>query len=191
MKKTLLVFMCMIATMTYAQELQVQVGENLNKFVVEHTEANDQHMLYGYAELSVGEINSTYVQAIYEYSFAVVSLHAEYRSILSEGGKWMNTYIAGITFSLLSNESYHISLSPLYRYDERSMWQATSVYGANYKCLTFDGYFDLFGDKDIYAFSENKIKYNFGKIFVGANFEYSLNISESKLTPYIMLGFKF
>lgn len=191
MKKILVVFMCMVAIIAKAQEIQVQVGEDLNKFIIEHTEVKNCQTLYGYAELTIGGTNYTYVQAFYEYSFSFVSLHAEYRGFLIEGSNCMNTYIAGFTLPLLSSHKYYASFSPLYRYDERSMWQATAVYSVIYKRISLDGYFDLYGDKSVYAFSENKIKFLFDKMFVGLNLEYSAYYPYSKLTPYAMIGFKF
>lgn len=171
-----------------AQELQFQTSEKQFKIVSEYMQSKEKHTWYSYAEICSSADISTYMQTFYEHSLGTVSIHAEYRGFLYAGDKWQNSFIAGISFNILACDNAYINLAPLYRYESKNMWQATATYGANYKNITFDGYFDLYGDDKINGFSENKVKIHFDKYFIGTNIEYFLLERYSKVTPYIMFG---
>lgn len=190
MKQLFFIISFFFATTLYAQEIQIQASKQQQKFVAEHIETIDKHTLYGYGEIAINNAESAYMQTFYEYNMGLVSLHGEYRSFLYQGYSWQNSFFAGISLSLVSNNRCYFNIAPLYRYENKSMWQATATYGCNYKRITFDGYFDFYGDKNINAFSENKIKLSIGRFFVGTNIEFILSNSYSKVNPYFMIGIK-
>lgn len=176
------------AGLVNAQQIQIQTSENLHKFVTEYMQNEEKNTFYVYGEVGVSESISTYMQTFHEYNLGIVNTHIEYRSMLYQGEKWNNVLIVGFSFPLIGDDNYYINISPLYRYDKVSQWQTTATYGFIFKRLTFDGYFDFYGDKKIYAFSENKIKLYFERCFIGVNLEYSLYDRISKFTPYVMIG---
>lgn len=191
MKKIIFTFLMLYACIVNAQEIQIQTSRNLHKLVTEYMQYEEKSTFYFYGEVGVSESISTYIQTFHEYNLGIVNTHAEYRSMLHQGEKWNNVLIAGFSFPLISDDNYYINIAPLYRYDKVNQWQATATYSFIFKRLTFDGYFDFYGDKKIYAFSENKFKLHFNKYFIGANIEYYLESSYSSITPYIMLGISF
>lgn len=188
MKKILFLTFFLYATSISAQEIQLQVSTNKTKVAAEHLHTIKRHTMYQYGEVSIDDVLSTYLQTFYEYSLGRVSLHCEYRSFFVQRDKWVNSFIAGLSFSVLARDNYYISISPLYRYENANMWQLSAVYGYRYKNFTFNGYFDLYGQNYAYAFSENKIKLYFERCFIGVNLEYSLYDRISKFTPYVMIG---
>lgn len=191
MKKIIFIFLMLYACIVNGQEIQIQTSKNLNKLVTEYMQYDEKNIFYFYEEVSIGKSIATYIQAFHEYSFGIVSTHAEFRSVLSQGAPWNNIFIAGFSFPIISNDKYYINIAPLYRYDRTSQWQATATYGFIFKRLTFDGYFDFYGDDKIYGFSENKFKLHFDKYFIGTNIEYFLESTYSSITPYIMIGISF
>jgi hypothetical protein len=191
MKKIILSILMVNVLVVNAQEIQIQTSKNTHKFVTEYIGAYKNNTFYAYGELTISEYISTYIQTFHEYNLGFVNTHVEYRSMLCQRSEWNNIYIAGLSFPICSDDKYHLTLSPLYRYDDVNQWQATAIYGFSFNRLTFEGYFDLYGDKHIYAFSENKFKLYFEKYFVGTNIEYYLESSYSKVTPYVMVGIKF
>lgn len=193
MKKALLFFfVCLCSTYVYSQELQIQSSAKAQKIAFEYSTTTQRHSFYGYAETLINNGVSGYIQTFYEYNLIKgVSLHAEYRALSMLNSKTLNTYIAGVSFNVISRDNVYLSISPLYRYEETHQWQVSFIYGASYKRLSFDGYFDLYGDNDIYSFSENKVKFHFDRYFVGANLEYMLINSTSSLNAYLLLGVKF
>lgn len=184
-------FLLILAQNSFAQELQFQISKNSCKIALENTQFYKNNMFYAYSELSVSNSTYAYIQTFYEYSFGFLSPHIEYRSMYSLGSDWINTLIAGVSIPILNKEDYLLSVSALYRLEVVSMWQVSAVYSFNYKNISFSGYFDLYGDRSINAFSENKLKIYMGDIFLGANAEYSLYSNNSIITPYVMIGYKF
>lgn len=190
MKKVFFILLLFCATTVSAQEIQIQNTKKQNKIVVENSNATNNQMLYVYNEISVSNTISTYTQVIYENSFGRIALHGEYRSFIQAMNDWQNTYICGLSFNVIAHDNFYLNLAPLYRYEKNSMWQATATYGFSYRILSFDGYFDYYGDKIACAFSENKLKLHFNKLFIGINVEYSSFNTQDKVTPYIMFGIK-
>lgn len=192
MKRFTLLFVVFICCLTAkTQEIQVQVSEKSSKYIFEQTQLMDKHFLYGYAELLLNDASSTYVQVFHEYELKKkTKLHIEYRSFLLDGEKWQNTYLVGLSLNMIRNNILYIDFSPLYRFENKHLWQTTFTYGVSYKNITFDGYFDLYGSKKADAFSENKLKIHIDKFILGVNLEYSLYESVGKMTPYVMLGIK-
>lgn len=193
MKKTLLTFLvCLCSIYAHSQELQIQSSAKAQKLAFEYLTKTKRHYFYGYAETLINNSVSGYIQTFYEYNLTkLVSLHAEYRALSILNSKTLNTYIAGVSFNVLSRDNVYLSIAPLYRYEETHQWQMSFIYGASYKRLSFDGYFDLYGDNDIYSFSENKVKFHFDRYFVGANLEYMLINGTSSLNAYLLLGVSF
>lgn len=183
--------MLLCAQGSIAQELQYQVSKNAYKLNAEKTAVWNNHLLYAYSELAMYDTFSSYTQIFYEYKFKPTSIHLEYRSFMSQGSKSENSFLLGVSQSVVSNDNVYLSIAPLYRYEKKHMWQLSAVYGCSYKNLAFDGYFDFYGDNKLYAFSENKLKVYISDTFVGINVEYSLMDEISRITPYIMIGFRF
>lgn len=193
MKKILLILiMASCALCAHGQEFQIQSSAKAQKLAFEYLTAIQRHTFYGYAEVLINDSASSYIQTFYEYNLIKpVSVHAEYRALSMLDSSTLNTFISGVSFNVLSRDYIYLSIAPLYRYEERHQWQMSFIYGASYKQLSFDGYFDLYGDKSIYAFSENKIKFHFDRYFVGVNIEYMLINDTSLLNPYLLFGVKF
>lgn len=193
MKKILLTLIIVShALCAYGQELQIQSSAKAQKLAFEYLTTMQRHSFYGYAEVLINDSASSYVQTFYEYNLVgPLSVHAEYRGLSLFNSTTVNTFIAGMSFNVLSRDNIYLSIAPLYRYEERHQWQASFIYGASLRRVSFDGYFDLYGDRNVYAFSENKIKIYFDRYFVGINLEYMLMNDISSLTPYLLLGVKF
>lgn len=192
MKKIILVLLALLPTLVFAQEIQFQASKNTSKIAIENLEVIDRYTIYAYGESSISDITSTYMQVFFQYRMIEhLGLHVEYRAFLPQGEKISNTFFCGLSIPIVERDWIYFSVTPLYRYDCKHQWQASFTYGANYKNLTFDGYFDLYGDRDMFAFSENKIKIHFNELFFGANIEFMMLNKWSKATPYIMIGLKF
>lgn len=193
MKKILLTLIIVsYALCAYSQELQIQSSAKAQKLAFEYLTTIQRHSFYGYAEVLINDSASSYVQTFYEYNLiGLLSAHAEYRGLSMLDSTTTNTFIAGVSFNVLSRDNIYLSIAPLYRYEEQHQWQASFIYSASLKRLSFDGYFDLYGDRGIYAFSENKLKFYFDRYFVGINLEYMIMNKTSSLNPYLLFGVKF
>lgn len=192
MKKIFIIILLLCAKVATAQELQFMTSTNTHRVAFEYMNTIKNHTIYGYSEVGINDSVYSYTQIYYEYSIVkYLSIHAEYRNMLFNSSRWQNTFIVGCSVPVLGHKYGYISLCPLYRYDRAHMWQATAAYGFNYKFITFDGYFDLYGDRRVNAYSENKLKFHIDRFFVGVNIEYSLSPSHSLVTPYILVGVKF
>lgn len=188
MKKLIVIISLLSTTLLSAQEIQLQASKLNQKLAVEHIDNINKHTLFVYGEWAIGESPTTYIQTFYEYKINHFSVHAEFRSVFTQKSKWSNTYICGLSLPTLGNDAGYINISPLYRYDNAHMWQATATYGYYYKMFSFDGYFDLYGDKRVFGFSENKIKIHLADCFLGVNIEYCLAPRYYHVIPYLMIG---
>jgi hypothetical protein len=144
-----------------------------------------------YGELYDGVDNWLYSQLFYEYNIVgMLSSHIEYRNIIYEKSVLQHIFMAGLSLSLYNNDYCYFGLSALYRYENAHLWHFSPIYGASYKIITFDGYMDFYGNRNLCIFSENKLKLHFNKVFIGCNLEFIFADNASYLTPYIMFGLK-
>lgn len=190
MKKFFLFTFILLASRVTAQEIQIQSNLNAHKFVVENISSTEKHTFYAYGEIAFSNSFSTYLQTFYEYNLGAVSPHIEYRSLLFQDADVSNSLLLGASVKLFERDTFYVSIAPLYRYEKMHMWQGSLIYGVYFNKLTIEGYFDAYGQNNVNAFSENKLKYNIGNCFVGFNIEYSLFDGHHKLTPYVMFGVK-
>ena len=191
MKKIFIIILLLFTKVATAQELQFMTSLKSHRLAVEHSAYVKNHTAYLYSEIGFSDAFSTYTQLFYEYNIVKhFSVHAEYRNMFFQNYGMQNTFLVGLASPFACDYGY-FSIAPLYRYDSAHMWQFSAVYGFNYKFITFDGYFDLYGHSKVFAYSENKLKFHFEKLFVGVNIEYSLAYAKSIVTPYVLVGIKF
>lgn len=191
MKKLFLIVLFLLCVKaTHAQEIAFQTNLNTSRINIEHIDNIGKHNLYVYGELAHNKAWMSYIQLFYEYEcFKKLYTHIEFRNI-DEKEMSIQSYIAGATYNVFSNDYSYINVSALYRYETAHMWQTSAVYGVSYKALSFSGYCDVYGVNFVNIYSENKIKVNLNKAFVGVNIEFSRFDKTVSATPYIMLGFK-
>lgn len=177
---------------THAQEVVLQSSNNSSRLYIEHLDCINNHSLYVYGELSHSNEWCSYTQLFHEYKFlSKLFTHLEIRTMLYENSDVVNSYISGLSYSLLDTNNAYITASALYRYEQQHLWQATAVYSVFHKAICFYGYCDVYGSNFVNVYSENKLKIYINKAFIGVNVEISRFDNEWDTTSYIMAGFKF
>ena len=187
--KRVFTLLALIPFFSYGQELQVQLGSNAKKLSFESTVNKRNEMMYCYTELQYGDQTSVYTQVFYEYNLFSFSPHIEYRNMSNFSDDDSNIFLVGLTIPIFYNANAFANITPLYRFDDMSAWQLSTVYGYSKHRLSFFGYIDIYGTNNFTLFSENKLKFLIGNTFIGLNVECYATQHFKSIAPLFLIGF--